>query len=136
LASELGAAVVDAGDILAVEADVISPCALGAVLTERSIAALKAPIVAGGANNQLAIPKDGDRLHARGILYAPDYVINAGGIINVTLEYLGQGDRAEVEARVREIPGRLERIWAESAATGETPARVADRMAMKMIGRG
>jgi len=136
LAAELGGSVVDAAQILSVDADVISPCALGAVLTAESIAALKAPVVAGGANNQLAMPDDGDRLHARGILYAPDYVINAGGIINVTLEYLGQGDRAEVQARLRQIPGRLETIWAESEATGETAARVADRMAMKLIGRG
>jgi len=136
LAAELGGSVVDAAQILSVEADVVSPCALGAVLTADSIAALRAPIVAGGANNQLAVPEDGDRLHARGILYAPDYVINAGGIINVTLEYLGQGDRAEVQARLKQIPGRLETIWAESAATGETEARVADRMAMTLIGRG
>jgi leucine dehydrogenase len=136
LAKELGGAVVDASQILSVEADVVSPCALGAILTAQSIAALNAPVVAGGANNQLATPEDGDRLHARGILYAPDYVINAGGIINVTLEYLGQGDRAEVEARLKLIPGRLESIWAESAATGETAARVADRMAMALIGRG
>jgi len=136
LAAELGGAAVDAAHILAVEADVVSPCALGAVLTAESIAALRTPIVAGGANNQLAMPEDGDRLHARGILYAPDYVINAGGIINVTLEYLGQGDRAEVQARLKQIPGRLETIWAESETTGETAARVADRMAMKLIGRG
>jgi leucine dehydrogenase len=136
LAAELGGSVADAGNILSIEADVISPCALGAILTAESIAALNTPIVAGGANNQLATPEDGDRLHNRGILYAPDYVINAGGIINVTLEYLGQGDRAEVEARLLQIPGRLETIWAESAATGETAARVADRMAMKLIGRG
>jgi leucine dehydrogenase len=136
LAGELDAAVVDAADILSIEADVLSPCALGAILTAESIAKLDAPVVAGGANNQLATPEDGDRLHARGILYAPDYVINAGGIINVTLEYLGQGDRAEVEARLRQIPGRLETIWTESGATGETAARVADRMAMKLIGRG
>ncbi|WP_116092010.1 Glu/Leu/Phe/Val family dehydrogenase [Sphingomonas crusticola] len=136
LAAELGGATVDAAEILSAEADVVSPCALGAVLTAESIAALRTPIVAGGANNQLATPEDGDRLHARNILYAPDYVINAGGIINVTLEYLGQGDRAEVEARLRQIPGRLETIWAESAASGDTAARVADRMAMALIGRG
>ena len=136
LAAELGASVVDAGQILSVEADVVSPCALGAILTAESIGRLNTPVVAGGANNQLATPEDGDRLHARGILYAPDYVINAGGIINVTLEYLGQGDRAEVQARLQRIPGRLETIWAESASTGETAAGVADRMAMKLIGRG
>ena len=135
LAAELGARTCEADAILSVEADVVSPCALGAILTEQSIAALRAPIVAGGANNQLATPADGDRLHARSILYAPDYVINAGGIINVSLEYLGQGDRAEVDRRVGQIPGRLDQIWAESAATGETAARVADRMAMRLIGR-
>ncbi|ATE66576.1 Glu/Leu/Phe/Val family dehydrogenase [Rhizorhabdus dicambivorans] len=136
LAEELGAVAVAANEIMMVEADVLSPCALGAVLDERSIEALQTPIVAGAANNQLATPADADRLHARGILYAPDYVINAGGIINVALEYLGQGDRAEVEARVAKIPERLESIWAESAATGVPAAVVADRMAMRLIGRG
>ncbi|CAM3226211.1 Leucine dehydrogenase [Sphingomonas antarctica] len=135
MADELGGAAVAAADILAVEADVLSPCALGAILTADSIAALRVPVVAGGANNQLATPDDGDRLHARGILFAPDYVINAGGIINVALEYLGQGDRAEVESRIALIPQRLETIWAESEASGDTPARVADRMAQKLIGR-
>ena len=95
------------------------------------------PIVAGGANNQLATPEDGDRIHARGILYAPDYVINAGGIINVSTEYLrrrrpGDGPRSGS----RQIPGRLEQIWDESAATGRNPAAVADDMAQRLIGRG
>ena len=121
---------------LGIEADILSPCALGAILTAQSIAALRVPVVAGGANNQLATPDDGDRLHARGILFAPDYVINAGGIINVALEYLGQGDRAEVDARIARIPSRLDAIWDESAATGDTAARVADRMAQRLIGRG
>ncbi len=136
LASELGGTAVPAGDILGIEADVISPNALGAIWTEASIAGLKAPIVAGGANNQLATPADGDRLTARGILYAPDYVINAGGIINVTVEHQKLGDRAEVERRVAQIPARLESIWAEAAATGEAASAVADRMAMTLIGRG
>ncbi|WBO24097.1 Glu/Leu/Phe/Val family dehydrogenase [Sphingomonas abietis] len=136
LAAELGGEAVPADSILSVEADVISPCALGAILTAESIAALRAPVVAGGANNQLATPEDGGRIHARGITYAPDYVINAGGIINVGLEYLGHGDRAEVEKRIAEIPGRLDTIWQESASTGEPAAIVADRMAQKLIGRG
>ncbi len=136
LAAELGATAIDKDDILRVEADVLSPCALGAILDEQTIAALAVPIVAGGANNQLATPADGARLHARGIVYAPDYVINAGGIINVGLEYLGHGDRAEVEQRIALIPARLEQIWAESAATGDPAALVADRMAMRLIGRG
>ena len=136
LAEELGGVAIAAADIMAVEADVLSPCALGGVLDARSIAALQVPVVAGGANNQLATPADADHIHARGILYAPDYVINAGGIINVALEYLGQGDRAEVEARVTKIPERLEQIWAESAASNVPAAVVADRMAMRLIGRG
>lgn len=135
LADELGGTAVAAADILTTQADILSPCALGAILNAQTIAALRVQVVAGGANNQLATPDDGDRLHARGILFAPDYVINAGGIINVALEYLGQGDRAEVESRVAKIPSRLETIWAESAATGDTPARVADRMAQALIGR-
>lgn len=136
LATELGAKSVDAGEIMRVEADVLSPCALGAILTETSIAQLNVPIVAGGANNQLARPEDGDRIQARGILYAPDYVINAGGIINVALEYLEQADRAAVDAKIAGIPDRLNAVWDQSAASGENPARVADRMAQTLIGRG
>ena len=79
---------------------------------------------------------DGERIAARGILYAPDYVINAGGIINVSTEYLGDGDASLVRQRIEAIPGRLEQIWAESAASGRNPAAVADAMAQKLIGRG
>ena len=135
LAGELGASVVDPAEVLAADADIVSPCALGAVLTPESIAALKARAVAGGANNQLARAEDGQRLHDRGILYAPDYVINAGGIINVALEYLGQGSRAEVEARVARIPERLEQVWDESDRTGQPASDVADAIARRMIGR-
>jgi leucine dehydrogenase len=135
LAAETGGAVVTPDDILYVVADVVSPCALGAILTEQSIARINAPIVAGGANNQLATAEDGRRLQARGILYAPDYVINAGGIINVSTEFLGDGGPDLVRSRIEAIPGRLEQIWVESAATEQDPACVADAMAQKLIGR-
>jgi leucine dehydrogenase len=136
LADATGGTIVSPDEILGLEADVISPNALGAILNEQSIAALKTPIVAGGANNQLATPEDGQRLQARGILYAPDYVINAGGIINVCTEYLGDGDSTLVRERIEGIPLRLEQIWAESKASGDNPAAVADAMAQKLIGRG
>ena len=135
LAGELGATAVAAEAILAAEVDLVSPNALGAILHEGSIAALKARVVAGGANNQIATPADGDRLHDRGILYAPDYVINAGGIINVGLEYLGQGDEAEVMARIARIPARLTEVWDESERTGTPAAHVADAIARRLIGR-
>ena len=135
LAAATNGQVVSADEILGLEADVVSPNALGAILTEQSIAALKTPIVAGGANNQLATPEEGRRLHARGILYAPDYVINAGGIINVCTEYLGDGDASLVRQRIEGIPVRLEQIWAESQESGRDPAAVADAMAQRLIGR-
>jgi leucine dehydrogenase len=120
---------------MTVEADIFSPCALGAIFDEASISALNVAAVAGGANNQLAVPADGDRINARGILYAPDYVINAGGIINVGVEYMKLGDRKAVETRVAGIPNRLNQIWDESASTGDNPAKVADRIAQRLIGR-
>lgn len=135
LADATSGKVVSTDEILGVEADVVSPNALGAILDERSIAALKTPIVAGGANNQLATPEDGQRLNARGILYAPDYVINAGGIINVCTEYVGDGDASLVRQRIEGIPVRLEQIWAESQSSGLDPASVADAMAQRLIGR-
>jgi leucine dehydrogenase len=135
LADAVSGKVVSAEDILGVEADVLSPNALGAILNEEVIAALKVPIVAGGANNQLATPEDGLRVHQRGILYAPDYVINAGGIINVCTEFLGDGDASLVRQRIEGIPVRLEQIWSESQASGRDPASVADAMAQRLIGR-
>jgi leucine dehydrogenase len=135
LADATNAKVVSTDEILRLEADVVSPNALGAVLTEDSIAALNTTIVAGGANNQLATQEDGERLHARGILYAPDYVINAGGIINVCSEYLGDGDASLVRQRIEGIPLRLEQIWAESQQSERDPAAVADAMAQRLIGR-
>jgi leucine dehydrogenase len=134
-AQALGATAVGVDEILRVSADVLSPCALGAGLTADTIPALDVAIVAGAANNQLATPEDGIRLHARGILYAPDYVINAGGIINVVAEYLGDGDADAVLARIAQIEPRLHDIFAESDASGQPTDRVADAMAQALIGR-
>lgn len=135
MAAELGASVAPADEILFADVDLVSPNALGAVLTADSIQRLKAKVVAGGANNQLATREDGARVAEAGILYAPDYVINAGGIINVGLEYLGQGDEAEVMARIAKIPERLEQVWQRSAETGAPASDVADEIAQGLIGR-
>jgi len=140
LAGELGAEATTSDAIMAIPCDVFSPNALGAILDDASIAALDCAIVAGGANNQLARAGHGAVLAERGILYAPDYVINAGGIISVATEYLARadgrtGDVAEVNALVAQIPGRLAAIWQESEATGVSSDVVADRMAQKLIGR-
>ena len=140
LAEELGGTSIAADAIMETECDVFSPCALGAILDDDGIAKLRTPIVAGGANNQLAREGHGPALAARGILYAPDYVINAGGIIAVTLEYLARqsGEHCsidEVYAKLEEIPGRLASIWREAEASGRSPDQVADAMAQQLIGR-
>ncbi len=134
LAAELGAETAPTEAIMAVEADIFSPCALGAILTEASVASLRVKAVAGGANNQLATAAQGRQLADRGIVYAPDYVINAGGIINV-LRHIDQADDAAINARIDTIPGRLHQVWDESEASGDTPAEVADRIAQGLIGR-
>ena len=141
LATEIGAETAAPDAIMSVACDVFSPNALGATLDEAGIARLDCSIVAGGANNQLARPENGAMLAERGILYAPDYVINAGGIISVTMEYLCRRDDApcdinEVRKRIALIPERLSKIWQDSEATGSSPDRVADAMAQKLIGRG
>jgi leucine dehydrogenase len=86
---EFGAAMTDINDVAKVDCDVFAPCALGAGMNDTTIPHLKAPIVAGAANNQLLETRHGDDLHARGILYAPDYAINAGGLVNVAQEVKG-----------------------------------------------
>jgi len=140
LADELGAEVVAPDAIMRTNCDVFSPNALGAILDDESIAKLDTQIVAGGANNQLARARHGQVLFEHGALYAPDYVINAGGIISVATEYLAARDgrdatRDEVNALVEHIPARLEAIWQKSAADAIPPDVVADRMAQELIGR-
>ena len=109
-----GTQVVAPEDAYATECDVYSPCAMGATLNERTIPILRCSIVAGAANNQLETPADADRLRARGILYAPDYVINAGGIIRgVGAETLGWSEE-EIDRHVAAIGETLTRIFRSS----------------------
>ncbi|WP_416897509.1 MAG: Leu/Phe/Val dehydrogenase [Minwuia sp.] len=129
---EFGATAVGVDSIHAASADVFAPCALGAVINDRTLPKLKAKIVAGSANNQLAEDRHGDVLAERGVLYAPDYVINAGGIINIAHEGKGY-DQAEAFAHVETIGKTLAGLFARSAEEGVAPHRMADRMAQEVI---
>ena len=130
---EFGAEAAALDDILFQKVDVVSPCALGAVLTEQTIPRLQATIVAGAANNQLETLADGRRLSDAGVLYAPDYVINGGGIINVASEYRGTESDAEVMQLVEAIGPRLTRIFETAASTGRPTNVIADEQARKII---
>ena len=129
----MGIKVVEPEAIYDVESDIFSPCALGGTLNSRSIPRLRARIVAGGANNQLLTDADGEDLHRRGILYAPDYVINAGGVINVSAE-IGSAYSPE---RAREKTERIYEIMArviDASRREEIPtALAADRRSRERI---
>ena len=118
------------------QVDVLAPCALGNVLTAQTIPNIQAKVIAGAANNQLATEQDGTRLTEREILYAPDYVINAGGIINVEHEYFGNSSEEKVIAEVGEIPKRLDAIFAEAKESGEATNLIADRTARRIVAAG
>jgi len=126
LAAELGGDAVSTDEIGAVECDVFSPNATGGVLNAETIPLLRCRAVAGAANNQLAEPEDAERMRERGIVYAPDYVISAGGVIHlVGLELLGE-DRARVEARLRSIGHTLGEVFERADAEGISTAAAAD----------
>ncbi|MDH3350145.1 MAG: amino acid dehydrogenase [Gammaproteobacteria bacterium] len=130
---EFGASSTGLDDILFAAVDVVSPCALGGVFNEHTIPRIQATIIAGGANNQLETPQDGQRIADRDILYAPDYVINGGGIINVACEYEGNIDDAAVMDRVAGIEARLTDIFEEAATTGAPTNVIADKKARAII---
>ncbi|MCC3860516.1 Glu/Leu/Phe/Val dehydrogenase dimerization domain-containing protein [Pseudemcibacter aquimaris] len=130
-----GVTVVAPDEILSVECDVLSPCALGAVLNDDTIPNLKTTIVAGGANNQLANDSHGVRLMDRGVLYAPDYVINAGGIINVSGETSGNYDLDSINEKVDNIYDTLIHIFERSDEEKRPTNVVADEMAEEIIAK-
>ena len=126
VAGQVGVRAVDAASALETDCDVYAPCATGGTLSAASIPALGCRIVAGAANNQLGEPGDAERLRGQGILYAPDFVINAGGVFhNVGREALGWGDD-EVARALEGIGGTLTEIFARSEADGISTGRAAD----------
>ncbi|MGJ3240396.1 MAG: Leu/Phe/Val dehydrogenase [Anaerolineae bacterium] len=129
VASELGASVVAPDAIYDLDVDIYAPCALGATLNDATIPRLKASMIVGAANNQLAEPRHGDRLHEMGILYAPDYVANAGGMINASGDIFGAYSEAWATQKVMRLYDTCLRIFETSRAT-ETPTyRIANQLA-------
>ncbi len=122
-----GARVVPIDDIFGVEADVLAPCALGSAINEHTVARVAAPVVAGAANNQLSDPRHADTLRRRGVLYAPDYAINAGGLINVAQEVAGYDPEA-ARARTLRVYDTVLEIARRAEAEGVPTTVVADRM--------
>lgn len=132
LAEAIDATVVGPDEVLRLECDIFAPCALGPVLTDDTIGSLRCRAIAGAANNQLERPEHGRLLADAGIVYAPDYVINAGGLINVEDELHGY-DQARAHAKAEGIAGTLREIFAMAKADGTTPAEAADRLAEARI---
>ncbi|MGT2492482.1 hypothetical protein ACU4GD_23040 [Cupriavidus basilensis] len=133
---QFGAHAVPTTAITSVAADVFAPCALGAVITPVVAEQCQFKIVAGGANDQLASLDEGDTLQRRGIFYAPDFLINAGGIISCAREYLGGADEAAVLAEVAHIRERVFELAQRVEKTGLAPAREAVSWAQEKLARG
>lgn len=132
---EFGAKTAAPGEIAAVECDVFAPCALGAVVDDESLPGFRCSIIAGSANNVLLEPRHGEALAERGILYAPDYIINSGGLINVAGELEGYDEERVIE-RVMAIHDSVRRIIALSSRDGVPPNVAADTLALERLGAG
>ncbi len=132
---EFQAKAVSAPEIFSARADIFAPCAMGGILNDETIPRLKVEIVAGSANNQLLENRHGDALHELGILYAPDYVANAGGIINGCRELLGW-ERADAMLRVNAIFDTMLAILELAHSKGTPPFRVADELAESRLSAG
>ncbi|SDN26121.1 Leu/Phe/Val dehydrogenase [Pseudomonas jinjuensis] len=129
---QLGAHPLANDTLLSTPCDILAPCGLGGVLTSESVAHLRCAAVAGAANNQLAQPEVADELEARGILYAPDYVINSGGLIFVALQHQGESP-SNITAHLSQISTRLTEVYAHAQADRSSPARVADMLAERIL---
>jgi len=136
LADQHGAAVVAPDAIYDQEVDVFAPCALGAIINDDTVRRLRARVVCGLANNQLARDEHGEALRQREILYAPDYVANAGGIIYSSDEIFGENDEARARRRIDGIAETLQTIFERAAAERVSPHRVADALAVERLAAG
>lgn len=133
---QFGATAVALDDIYGLDVDIYAPCALGATINDQTIAQFRCKIIAGCANNQLKESRHGQMLRDKGILYAPDYVINAGGIINVWFEMRPEGyDKAESTAKVEQIYGTLLTIFRRADAEQQPTNVIADLMAQEIIAK-
>jgi len=132
LAARVGGEAIAPADAAAAECDVFAPCALGAVIDDESIPRLRCRIVAGSANNVLAEPRHGDDLHAREILYAPDYVVNGGGLVYLEEEILGHDD-ATARERVIGVGAQVARVIEHALAAGISTARAATELAEQRL---
>ena len=132
--NELGATAVSAEEIFDLDVDLFAPCALGAILNDDTISRLKVGAIAGAANNQLAEERHAKVLRDKGILYAPDYVINAGGIIDVYYQQLGDYNPAQVKAHIESIGTTMQEVFLRADESGETTAHVADQIAEERFG--
>ena len=130
---EFGAKIVGTDEIYAQECDIFSPNAMGAILNPTTIPQLKCKAVAGGANNQILDDASGEALKARGIFYAPDFVINGGGVINAAAEVDGPYNKDAVLEKVDNIYNTIEHILSESKTTGEPEGIIATRFAESLI---
>jgi leucine dehydrogenase len=133
VATAVGGSAVASDQALATECDVYAPCALGATLSAESVPQLRCRIVAGSANNQLAQPEAAELLRAAGILYAPDYVINAGGAIAINFLELNDRSRSDVDAALVKIGDTLSEIYARAEGGGITTAAAADALAASRL---
>ncbi len=133
VAAAIGGDAVEADQAIATDCDIYAPCALGATLSAESIPQLRCSIVAGSANNQLAQPEAAELLRAAGILYAPDYVINAGGAIAINFLELNGRSQADVDAALVKIGETLTEIYARADTSGITTAAAADALAASRL---
>jgi leucine dehydrogenase len=129
---EFGAEAVSPDAIYGVEADIYAPCALGATINDETIPRLQVQVIAGAANNVLADERHGDLLHQRGVLYAPDYVINAGGLINVYGE-LHSWTAERSMRKAAEIYATLLQLFELAREDGIPSYRAADRLAERRV---